>query len=173
MKYLTQTNLEPGNCFQTCLAMLLDVDVDDVPNQNAIEAIDRSAYQPAVEAWLFKHFDRFLVDLQSVFFDAVEIPGWHIMNGSTIRTPTNKRNHCVLGRRGRFVWDPHPSRAGLVEVTTLSLLAKPTPWWRSHHENGLRDESAAFLLASAPSPRVPRYHCVCRRCAPAVTWPIP
>lgn len=41
--------------------------------------------------------------------------GLHMITGRTVRTATNGSRHVVVARRGEIVWDPHPSRAGLLD----------------------------------------------------------
>ena len=52
--------------------------------------------------------------------------GFHLMYGPTIRTRRSGINHVVVAHRGVAVWDPHPSRAGLIAVESWGVIA-PRP----------------------------------------------
>jgi hypothetical protein len=47
--------------------------------------------------------------------------GYHLMVGTTVWTPVNGRHHAVVARFGEMVWDPHPSRAGLVDCSRAGV----------------------------------------------------
>jgi hypothetical protein len=48
------------------------------------------------------------------------------MTGTTVRSADyNGERHVVVGLNGQTVWDPHPSRAGLLDEIHWALLS---PW---------------------------------------------
>lgn len=145
MKFHTQTSLEPGNCFQTAVACLLDVEPEEVPDQLVNDAKrvthpDGSAtwegphYVTALNAYLRTHHGLAYMEVHypiELFTHAVQLrePGYHLMTGRTVRSPVNNSRHVVVGRFGELVWDPHPSRAGLIEdVNYAFLLPFPQSW---------------------------------------------
>lgn len=98
-----------GNCLQAAIASALGLDLDAVPHFGAF-----TWWEPAVRLWLRgRCLDWRLVS---------GIPaGRSIVVGTTIR---ETGDHAVVGDDGKVVWDPHPSRAGLVTVKHSYLLEK-------------------------------------------------
>lgn len=162
MRELTQTHLHPGgNCWQTCMAMLLDVDPEELPSQHDIEqpgpACDVSFRKPdqagrytnPLQAYLEKHHGLcfWTVDTHGMHqrtppdLLALLTPvGLHVMVGPTVRTAETGQFHAVVGEGGKLRWDPHPSRAGLLQTTRWEFLVpvsdesrashRRMPWWR-------------------------------------------
>lgn len=127
---LTQTHLAPGNCWQTAVACLLDVAIDDLPSQVEIEARGGS-YNNALQDYLGKHHGLALVVLRLPVeaYAQLRVVGYHLMIGATERTATNGVHHVVVGRDGEMVWDPHPSRAGLIGKAEWELIVpRPEEW---------------------------------------------
>jgi hypothetical protein len=97
-----------GNCQQAATASLLGLDLHEVPN--FIEAQDfwqsffgflRSRGLVAVELSGLRHFDCY-----------------HLAYGQSLRGIS----HAVVYRYGELAHDPHPSRAGLLNVDTTVLI---------------------------------------------------
>lgn len=89
-----------GNCLQAALASALNLPLDAVPHFMAFVWWDA-----AVPLWLRGR------GLDWTW--RAEIPeARSIVVGKSPRGVS----HAVVGEAGRIVWDPHPSRGGLVEV---------------------------------------------------------
>lgn len=144
MKELTQTSLDPGNCWQTAVACILDVDAEELPSQVAIEAAGGS-YNNALQAYLAKHHGKGYVAMHvpGEAYEQLRISGYHLMIGATARTPTSGVHHVVVGLDGAMVWDPHPSRAGLTDEISWALITSRPKAWKE-----------------------PRDPCACPRCVP-------
>lgn len=98
-----------GNCLQSAIASALGMDLDAVPHFAAYVW-----WEPAARLWLRGQ----CLDWRSV----PGIPaGRSIVIGPTVR---GTGDHAVVGDSGEIVWDPHPSRAGLLEVKRSYLLEK-------------------------------------------------
>jgi len=124
MHELTQST--DSNCWQTAIACLLDLDPAVMPDQTAIETAGGS-YLNALQAYLEKHFNLMYIELYDYQLDPFEVkdPGLHLLVGKTMRTrPDTGINHCVVAKKGVMIWDPHPSRAGLTQVTGWGALGK-------------------------------------------------
>ena len=136
MKRFTQTNLSPGNCWQTSIACILNVDPATLPDQIKIESntTKKMFYSNALNDYLELHHNLVYYEIYEWQFPGLRIakPGWHTIVGTSVRTPTNNIWHCVVGRYGKIAWDPHPSRAGLVEVKHWGVIGAMT---NSHREN--------------------------------------
>lgn len=150
----TQTSLHPeGNCWQTCVACILGVEPEELPDQAALERVPPGetygkGYGNALGAYLRDHHGLFYIqqDPHEVLpFARLREPGYHMLVGPTPRTPETGAFHVVVGRHGEIVWDPHPSHAGLTDVTGWGFLVPfPEKWAKAWF-------------------RIP---CVCPRCAP-------
>jgi len=178
MKQLTQTNLDPGNCWQTCIAMLLDVDPESMPPQEKfIERRDYKARKPyfghisysnALNAYLMKHHGLVYFEIDAWKMAALPpVKGLHILSGETVRTPDNKSDHVVMGEDGEMVWDPHPSRAGLTKIKFFEFLAAPNESIRKYwlQEGPALDRQK--LERERLNPKEPAFitHlCCCPRC---------
>lgn len=158
MKRFTQSNVVQGNCWQTAVACVLEVEPAELPDQSMIEAAKKS-YNNSLQAYLIKHHGLMYGNVPVYQHSALRpradhLGGYHVMCGPTVRTETNGGiNHCVVGRFGRQVWDVHPSRASLLSVKEWGVLGHATPelieYWR------VRDE----IANPEKSPC-----CVCPRC---------
>ena len=125
MKLVTQTKLgDKGNCFQACLASILELDIDSIPVWEA------NCWQEQVENWL-EQFGIRMVVLNGPLDGAIGI--------ATGEGPRGRR-HAVVWYKGCIIWDPYPSRAGLAEEPTeyCYLLPEDPVMLRRDHD---RDQS--------------------------------
>ena len=143
MRELTQTVIgESGNCWQTCVACILDVDPAELPDQSKIERVtgrDESGkivragyFNNPVQAYLRDHHGMTLGHVYAHLLGAMRVTsmgGLHLAYGPTVRTPSLGTDHVVVAREGRTIWDPHPSRAGLVKATSWGVFTEcPAEW---------------------------------------------
>lgn len=97
-----------GNCFQAAVASLLELSLHEVPHFCAT-----SGWRKAARDW---------AESRGFFYDEHEIGhaidgALCIKSGTSPRTdPTGKPlRHAVVAKGAEVVFDPHPSRAGLIE----------------------------------------------------------
>lgn len=123
VKPQTQTifGSENGNCFAACLASILELPVDEVPN-----FCETEDWVERTNKWL---------EPRGLFFLAVGIPeeeavllhlnraGYHVIIGEGPRNCP----HSVVGFAGRMVHDPHPSGAGLERNLEYGFLIPLNP----------------------------------------------
>lgn len=126
---------EPGNCIAACIASLLGLPIDLVPNFAAAGADGR--WLRAANAWLlgfgFSYVDiswmdqegKLLDTPQWVFEDWIAGTQYYIAGGPAERG----LQHCVImhGRERELAHDPHPSRAGLLAVNGVGFLVLHDP----------------------------------------------
>jgi hypothetical protein len=133
MRPFTQTDFTPGNCVQTAVACVLDLDPRDVLDQTRFKDVvpredgrgwryGTPRYLPALEEWL--RAERGLrLEMKPARRLRLVKGGWHIMTGRTVRTRHNGGlRHAVVARDNVPVWDPHPSRDLLLLDGELSSL---------------------------------------------------
>lgn len=111
MTLVDQTEFEgtgPGNSLSACLATLLDIPLTDVP------ALIVGADAATINIWLAPR-GLCLIEYSSIPPDDYKMMGiviHHIISGPSPRGLPWL--HSVVGRNGKIVHDPHPSRAGLL-----------------------------------------------------------
>lgn len=135
MKYFTQSNLYPnGNCWQTALACILEVDPETLPPQTEIERTLRAKigrwgmYSNCLQGYLRKHHGLSYVTISPYEFTAVRpVRAEHVMCGPTVRTAATGTHHAVVAVNGYAVWDPHPSRDGLIATRDWGCLGVYIP----------------------------------------------
>jgi hypothetical protein len=115
MKFLKQTKLgRNGNCFEACIASIVESNIDDVPN--LMPYIENGKWIEKLNFWLGLHFGlayiemKVPIDLKDEFFGSDFI---YILIGDTVRNGTIK--HAVIYRKTEMIFDPHPDNVGLIE----------------------------------------------------------
>lgn len=106
-----------GNCFAACLASVLEVSLDSVPNF----CVDNpSNYLEATNGWLAQFgLGMMIVDVRPQREGNIDCPdAYHLMSGPS---PRGKFHHSVVGKGGKMVHDPHHSRAGLARLHHFDL----------------------------------------------------
>lgn len=125
-----------GNCQQAAVASILGLPLDAVPN-----FIEATAGQGSAAFWR-------AID---TFFEARGYMLWEMGNRMPdclyMASGPSPRgvSHAVVMRGGRLVHDPHPSRAGLLEVTCIHVPVPLDPAdlaLRSGEAAGAVDQSA-------------------------------
>jgi hypothetical protein len=122
----------PGNCFAACLASLLHVPLDSVPQPREGEGpeSDWASYWERIAVFLAgRGFYLLLapaagVELESTAPLAGAEEALAIAGGPTWR---GNVHHVVVIRGREIVHDPHPSREGLVEAQKLMYLVPLDP----------------------------------------------
>jgi hypothetical protein len=102
-----------GNCFEACIASLLDMSIERIPDLAAYD--DDGEWMGRLNEWLSKmglaYFEaRIPRDEMKGFFSDKDF--CHVMIG-----PTNRftdLQHAVVGRKGQLVHDPHPDGVGVL-----------------------------------------------------------
>jgi hypothetical protein len=99
LRKITQTR--DDNCLQAAVASILGLTLEDVPD--------------------FGQHD----DWEIRFMDFMELHGEPVVmtpygsavSGIACGRTVRQTKHMVVVKDGRIVWDPHPSRAGLLNIT--------------------------------------------------------
>lgn len=155
MTRYTQSSLAPGNCWQTAVACVLELEPEALPCQVTIERAGKS-YHNALNSYLIRHHRLFYSELYSYQFSGLRVRpdflgGYYVAIGPTVRTPNRRANHAVVARLGRVVWDVHPSRSGLLEVRQWGVFGIATE--QHEHQRAFRSTD-------------PTMACLCPKCCP-------
>lgn len=160
MRQYTQTSLATsengwaGDCWQTCVAILLDVEPKELPPQAEFDLYTTNedgtrgspvkegpgarSYHTALRAYLREHHNLAYCEVHlfeeaygALLVNPQHRGGYHMMTGRTVRSDSmGGLRHVVVGRNGSMVWDPHPSRVGLLEEVRWAFLVPYPKRWR-------------------------------------------
>lgn len=114
-----QTMFQPqGNCWEACLASLLEVPVSEVPDGRQ-EGGTRSNWTQ-IQMWLFERFGQVLMMLPLHLAGSVAVApeGYYILSGRALTGIP----HAVVARAGMIVHDPNPYGGGLETVSVFEVL---------------------------------------------------
>ena len=120
-----------GTCFAACVASLLEMEIDKVPNFHA----DHGENWPAAfKTWLAQHG---LIPLVVVIpMDATDDLLAHLMvNGATCiagGVTTTGSHHACIYRGCNLIHDPFPDGEGLEVIEDMTFLV-PTTFFLSRH----------------------------------------
>lgn len=115
MKPVTQTILgENGNCFEACLASILECDLGEIPYFGAYDTNEGLAWGRAVNAWLKGRGLQYLEVSPGSNFLWEYVDTYHLLIGPTERSTTIY--HAVVAKSGKEVHDPHPDKVGLLKA---------------------------------------------------------
>lgn len=110
MKPVDQTRfgMPEGNCFAACVATIFELPIEAVPH-----FMDRGdAWYPAFRAWAMENLGH-----EPVCFPCREDSLRTLDAPCIVSGPASRGfDHATVWQRGQLVHDPHPSRAGLLEV---------------------------------------------------------
>jgi hypothetical protein len=113
----TQTSLGlEGNCLQTSIECILEVPQGALPSQRAYPL---GQYLTPLNRFL-RRFGLMYEERPPVG----RLVGWHVLTGTSPRTPQIGTLHSVVARDGVAVWDPHPSRQGLCDAVSWGLVTR-------------------------------------------------
>ena len=113
MSYLKQTKFgEEGNCLAACIASVLDFAIEDIPDflQNG-----PGEWFQMMNEWL-STMGLAVICVPSISTDDYKCGNMdflHLIVGPSPREL--KFPHCVLGRQGKIIHDPHPDNTGLLD----------------------------------------------------------
>lgn len=110
-----------GNCFQAAIASVLNMPLEAVPHFSQF-----TWWPAALELWA-RGLSAQGLTYKEKYEDGIEIPDrLCLVYGRSERDV----DHAVVGHGGQIVWDPHPSRAGLVTITGIGWFEQ---WTHNDH----------------------------------------
>ena len=114
-----QTILSPpfGDCFRACVASILELTIDEVPNFNTY-----LAWYDALQ-WFLGDYGLYALDLRLISGASAKdfLRGYYIVSG---KSPRFDCLHAVVGRDGNIVHDPFPGGGGIRSVDTFTVFCK-------------------------------------------------
>jgi hypothetical protein len=157
MRFHTQTEINPGNCWQTALACILDEEAEALPPQAEIEGWKwgdngSASYWNIIRTYLLTHHGLVYYEVCSYARACVRPRRneW-LLIGETIRTGRHRINrgrhilHCIVAYDGGArTWDVHPSRDGLTTVERLGAVGDAQAETLRQHEEQVEKNKALF-----------------------------
>lgn len=123
MKPVMQTTLgRRGNCMSACLASILEIPIETVPNFFEVAGEGVAEWWGALREWL-KPFGFGVITLtfeDAGMWNTLCLDGYHIVSGPSPRVEGSF--HATVWHAGRMVHDPHPDQSGIGRPETLDLL---------------------------------------------------
>ncbi len=131
MKPVTQTTFgdKRGNCYAACIASLLEIPLDGVPNF-CFEAKSESRWMNEVQDWLKEQgwgiammlFPKLDSIKETIYVGMFPKDCHYIISGKSPRGLL----HSVIGRDGKIVHDPHPDGGGVTldDEITVEVIVK-------------------------------------------------
>lgn len=115
---------DPGNCWSTCVAMLLGMDTRDVPNFCGLYPDDDGTWFRRANEWLSER-GVLLASFNSdpATWGEAYAHALCIASGPAARG----HDHSVVWQHGKVLHDPHPSDAGLIEAREFEVLVIVDP----------------------------------------------
>lgn len=147
MKPVMQTVTGPaGNCMSACLASILELPIEAVPN--FCEAgPDDSDYWNACRAWL-RQFGLGIITLSFTSpaqWQHLRLSGYHIVSGPSPRI--EGMHHATVWHKGALAHDPHPEGGGIVAPEDMCMLYLVDP---ARLQPRAEDIARALVGALAP-----------------------
>jgi hypothetical protein len=106
-----------ADCWPACLASLLGISIEEFPTLRDADNAHWDEYESSVRALLkSRGYANIIIHNRH---DLEWAPrGWSVLVGPAERG----QDHAVVGFDGKMVHDPHPSRAGLIRISTYEIL---------------------------------------------------
>jgi hypothetical protein len=101
-----------GNCFEACLASILDMNISDIPMFHEGDWFQR-LWQWLKEKGLTCHGT---ISPEDVLTYSDGIDGYFIVAGESPRGKHIRGGHAVVFKNGKMIHDPHPDGTGVVSI---------------------------------------------------------
>lgn len=130
-----------GNCYAACIASMLELPITEVPNVEVFFHInDYPHWYVIMDTWLKSKGWELIGDMNYQCFHSGLITdpeflcqvdelckklkdSYYLVSGQSARGVS----HICIYQNGQLVWDPHPSREGLVTIDNFQTLEKIQP----------------------------------------------
>ena len=106
-----------GNCYAACLSSILEIPIERGTGTHGghLDAVNRFLAT--------RNLAIVRVPYRAEAWEKMNRGAWCVLAG---RSPRGDFLHAVVGRDGRIVFDPHPSRSGIATLASVDLfVARP------------------------------------------------
>lgn len=113
MKPVDQTKFGrgEGNCFAACIASILEVPLEALPN---INGYSDDEWWTKTQRWVEENSDYSYIEVNITSLEEANPIFGSSYWIATGKSPRGDFRHAVVYLRGKMVHDPHPDRKGLV-----------------------------------------------------------
>jgi hypothetical protein len=117
-----------GNCFPTCIACILDLQISDIPLLKGSDWFIELYYFLRERGYEYigtPGFDEFHESIKNkIYYPPFQgVDGYYIVGGKSHRTYVD-RGHSVIFKEGKMVHDPHPDNNGLLTYENVYWIEK-------------------------------------------------
>lgn len=119
MKFVMQDKFgkEFGNCWGACIATLLEIPLEEIPNLNIEnQTLVTNNWLASLGYGIFE-----CQPLTKETMESLGLSTYHIITGDS---PRGNFKHAVIGFNGIFIHDPHPDQTGLRSIDSNAFLIK-------------------------------------------------
>jgi len=115
-----------GDCFAACVASVLEISYEETPEFTKVPdgGSWRALLAEFIEPRDLSVIEILRLDPMPEFLQN----SWTILTGPSPRDSTIR--HCVVGMGDRQVFDPHPDKTGIEDVSSILLFVKRNPQGR-------------------------------------------
>lgn len=110
------TMTERGNCFAACIASLVEVPLNYVPNIE--ELFECYPWFDVLCAWLEEQGFEFISSTKD---ECEKTDRYYMVSG---KSPRGNFNHIVIYQYGKMIHDPHPDHTGILTEEIYEYLEK-------------------------------------------------
>ena len=127
MKPILQTVFgQLGNCFQACIASVLEIELSEVPNLNPRKGVAQTEQDQILNDWLAPMGLRYInIRLQEEKLKPILDGVYHLIEGGSPRSKNYA--HVVVGRSGEMIFDPHPDKTGVTGFPVYGIFVVKNP----------------------------------------------
>jgi len=123
-KYLHIPGVQHGDCWRTCIASILECDVDTFPYHNG-DISWPDEYNEMMQILASMGYDYLSVPINKItqgMLDCFDTDGYSIAIGKSNRGV----NHSIVWKNG-MAHDPHPDNSGISDIIFFEFLIKILP----------------------------------------------
>ena len=121
MKKIDQTIFgdKKGNCFSTCVACIIEKNIDEIPNF----CVEYEDWYRETEKWLDSNGYSIVYIKNNCKFPNIVLPlNYPIIVSGT--SPRGNFGHSVIYLNEKLYHDPHPDRSGLKDINDYIIIFK-------------------------------------------------
>ena len=98
---------EQGNCFAACLASILEINLNDVPDLGGQLSDDNNAWWFTIRDWLLEKHDLYLLPIRPDSIELNDLEGYQLLAVESETLPKGEGGHLVVGYNGSVIFDPN------------------------------------------------------------------
>lgn len=122
-KFTPPDHSSKGNCFDACVASIMDLPLAEVPPFTQMGTNWFASFHKFAHEHGFELYGTGREATHGPIAEYEGVDGYVIVNGTSPR-PWVKDGHAVIYKNGKLVHDPHPSNDGILSIEGWLLLER-------------------------------------------------